>query len=42
MCNQYIFKVEIIGNNPSTTKLVNEVLNENGVGVEVGKSICIN
>lgn len=33
LCNQYIFKVEIIGNNPSTTKLVNEVLNENGVGV---------
>ena len=33
LCNQYIFKVEIIGNNPSTTRLVNEVLNENGVGV---------
>ena len=33
LCNQYIFKVEVIGNNPSTTKLVNEVLNENGIGV---------
>ena len=29
LCNQFIFRVEIIGNNPSTTKLVNQVLAEN-------------
>ena len=31
LCNQFIFRVEIIGNNPSTTKLVNQVLAENDI-----------
>ena len=31
LCNQFIFRVEIIGNNPSTTKLVNQVLAENHI-----------
>ena len=33
LCNQFIFRVEIIGNNPSTTKLVNQVLAENHIDV---------
>lgn len=33
LCNQFIFRVEIIGNNPSTTRLVNQVLKENNLGV---------
>lgn len=33
LCNQFIFRVEIIGNNPSTTKLVNEVLSDNHIGI---------
>lgn len=33
VCNQFIFKVEIIGNNPDTTKLVNEVLKDNQIGI---------
>ena len=33
LCGQFIFRVEIIGNNPTTTKLVNKVLEENGVGI---------
>ena len=32
VCNQFIFSVEIIGNNPHTTKLVNQVLIDNHVG----------
>ena len=33
LCNQFIFGVEIIGNNPKTTRLVNEVLAENHINV---------
>ena len=33
LCNQFIFRVEIIGNNPNTTKLVNQVLAENHIDV---------
>lgn len=33
LCNQFIFRVEIIGNNPSTTKLVNQVLAKNHIDV---------
>lgn len=33
LCNQFIFRVEIIGNNPNTTKLVNDVLSENHIDI---------
>lgn len=33
LCNQFIFRVEIIGNNPNTTRLVNEVLAKNHIDV---------